>query len=221
VLIKLVETVHFPFDSLEAPTADGAVCVLDCVEGVLIAAQHFPLTKLPTVLFLNKLDRMFVELNISLEDFYQTIARCVDEAGTSPFTTLFGSARGGWGFTLDTFARIYALRFPSIPDMRTYLWGEHYFEYSTKTWHPTSGVGRERGFSKLVGGLIATIYMRALDSQAHPDLVERMLTFSGLSWPEVAKQRLHGRRLGDAMLAQMFPLSRAFVQVSQFLPGPK
>lgn len=47
----------------------------------------------------------------------------------------FGSGKGQWGFTLQTFARIYAKKYGmSEQKMMEKLWGDNYFDPVSKKW---------------------------------------------------------------------------------------
>ena len=45
----------------------------------------------------------------------------------------FGSGLHGWGFTLDTFAKIYSEKFGiSFDECMNKLWGDYYFDHKNK-----------------------------------------------------------------------------------------
>jgi elongation factor 2 len=157
---------------------DGAVVVVDCVEGVCIQTEvvlrQALAERIRPVLFLNKVDRMFMELGTDLEDVYQTFCRTIesvnahialfqDDAESSselnfsvdPLqnSVAFGSGLYGWGFTLDTFAEIYSKNTGvSKEKWLTRLWGEKFYNTITKKWSnsyaPNSN--QVRGFCEFI-----------------------------------------------------------------------
>merc|ERR1719469_1608301 len=117
-LINLIDSPgHVDFSS-EVTAAlrvtDGALVVVDYVEGVCVQTEP--------VLFINKVDRGILELQVDGETMYQNFQRVIENANiiisTYEFedmgesqqvdptigTVAFGSALFGWAFTLTRFA---------------------------------------------------------------------------------------------------------------------
>lgn len=63
--------------------ADGVLLVVDCVEGVTLyverLAKEAMRARLPIVLFLNKVDRLVLELKLPPQDAYFKIKHTIDE----------------------------------------------------------------------------------------------------------------------------------------------
>jgi len=139
-LINLIDSPgHVDFSS-EVTAAlratDGAFVVVDSVEGfcvqtetVLRQALH---ERIKPVLIINKLDRLFLELQCEPEEIYQRLSRVIesvnvilatyqDEAmedySVCPLkgTVCFAAGIMGWAFTLKQFARFYAQKLNADP----------------------------------------------------------------------------------------------------------
>eukprot|EP01062_Namystynia_karyoxenos_P060264 TRINITY_DN517_c0_g2_i1.p1 TRINITY_DN517_c0_g2~~TRINITY_DN517_c0_g2_i1.p1 ORF type:complete len:1008 (+),score=372.63 TRINITY_DN517_c0_g2_i1:91-3024(+) len=115
---------------------DGAVVVVDAVEGVMVAARRAlelaAIEGLPVVLVINKVDRLILELKLPPPDAYRKLLHVIGEvnevlrdaprgggaadAAAAPEpqrlspelgNVVFASTKFAWSFTLRSFARIY------------------------------------------------------------------------------------------------------------------
>ena len=138
-LINLIDSPgHVDFSS-EVTAAlrvtDGALVVVDYVEGVCVQTETVLRQALQElikpILMINKVDRAFFELKHDSETIYQNFQRVIENANViiSTYqnqdtmgdcqvypengTVAMGSALHGWGFTLTTFANMYAAKFKS------------------------------------------------------------------------------------------------------------
>ena len=128
-LINLIDSPgHVDFSS-EVTAAlrvtDGALVVVDCIEGVCVQTEtvlrQAIAERIKPILFVNKLDRIFLELQMDLEQAYQTFQRAVESVNVviatyrddllgdvqvypEHGTVGFGSGLHGWGFTVQRFA---------------------------------------------------------------------------------------------------------------------
>lgn len=160
-LINLIDSPgHVDFSS-EVTAAlrvtDGALVVVDYVEGVCVQTETVLRQalgeKIKPVLFVNKIDRGMLELQVDGETMYQNFQRVVENANViistyeaddmgdsqqvdpSKGTVAFGSALFGWAFTLTRFARIYSDKFKvDFDKMMQKLWGDNYFDAKAKKW---------------------------------------------------------------------------------------
>jgi elongation factor 2 len=160
-LINLIDSPgHVDFSS-EVTAAlrvtDGALVVVDYVEGVCVQTETVLRQSLQElirpVLMINKCDRALFELKHDAETIYQNFLRVIENANVIISTyqnsdvmgdlqvypdngkVAFGSALHGWGFTLTTFATMYAEKFKSKKDkLLKKLWGDNYFNSKTKKW---------------------------------------------------------------------------------------
>ena len=131
---------------------DGCVIVADCIEGTTTMLENLVRTVLSQglkpILFLNKLDRLFIELQMSDEEIYKVLNRVIDDINIcidylqdreekmfDPVkgNVIFGSSLHGWAFTLNTFAQMYSNKFKiETQKLKKYLWGEHYYDHNNK-----------------------------------------------------------------------------------------
>merc|ERR1711902_141128 len=137
-LINLIDSPgHVDFSS-EVTAAlrvtDGALVVVDCVSGVCVQTEtvlrQAIAERIRPVLFMNKMDRALLELQLEQEELYQTFQRIVenvnviiatyaDDDGPMGIVRVdpcngsvgFGSGLHGWAFTLKQFSEMYASKF--------------------------------------------------------------------------------------------------------------
>ena len=177
-LINLIDSPgHVDFSS-EVTAAlrvtDGALVVVDAVSGVCVQTEtvlrQAITERIRPVLFLNKMDRALLELQLTQEDLFQTFRRIVesinviiatygdDEGPMGPIqvdvskgNVGFGSGLHGWAFTLKQFSTMYASKFGVEPDkLMKRLWGDQFFSPSTKKWKGAEEPGFVRGFNMFV-----------------------------------------------------------------------
>merc|ERR1712127_1014561 len=145
-LINLIDSPgHVDFSS-EVTAAlrvtDGALVVVDCVSGVCVQTEtvlrQAIAERIRPVLFMNKMDRALLELQLEQEDLYQTFQRIVESINVivatyssedGPMgnimvdpvigTVGFGSGLHGWAFTLKQFAEKYSTKFNIPPNKLT------------------------------------------------------------------------------------------------------
>ncbi|MCQ2962425.1 MAG: GTP-binding protein [archaeon] len=159
-LINLIDSPgHVDFSS-EVTAAlrvtDGALVVVDYVEGICVQTETVLRQSLQElikpVLMINKCDRALFELKHGPETMYQNFLRVIENANViistyqqetmgdlqvypDAGTVAFGSALHGWGFTLTTFARMYAAKFKAKKEkLIKKLWGDNFFNPKTKKW---------------------------------------------------------------------------------------
>jgi len=159
-LINLIDSPgHVDFSS-EVTAAlrvtDGALVVVDCIEGVCVQTEtvlrQAIAERIKPVLFVNKLDRVFLELHMDPEEAYHNFSRAVESVNVviatyndellgdvtvypQKGTVGLGSGLHGWGFTLDKFATMYASKFGVDKEtLMSKLWGDWFFDASAKKW---------------------------------------------------------------------------------------
>merc|ERR1712168_766273 len=173
-LINLIDSPgHVDFSS-EVTAAlrvtDGALVVVDCVSGVCVQTEtvlrQAIAERIRPILFMNKMDRALLELQLEQEELYQTFQRIVenvnviiatynDDSGPmgemrvdpSKGSVGFGSGLHGWAFSVKEFADIYSGLF-KVPAAKLMgkLWGENFFNKKTKKWAKTKDQDNERAF---------------------------------------------------------------------------
>jgi len=159
-LINLIDSPgHVDFSS-EVTAAlrvtDGALVVVDCVEGVCVQTETVLRQalgeRIKPVVTINKLDRAFLELQLPSEDMYLAFTKHIENANVliatyhddelgdcmvdpTKGTVAFSAGLHGWAFTLTKFARMYAKKFGTdVEKMMLRLWGNNVFVASEKKW---------------------------------------------------------------------------------------
>merc|ERR1719409_2036787 len=209
-LINLIDSPgHVDFSS-EVTAAlritDGAMVVVDCIEGCAVQTEtvlrQALQERVKPCLFVNKVDRCILELQMEPEDMYNRFRKAVEnvnviiatyndalmgdiQVAPEKGTVAFGSGLHGWGFNVERFAKIYATKMGvDKAKMMKRLWGDSFFNAKKKTW--TNVVQPEgcdqplqRAFCQFIMGPIAQL-MRAImnDDKAK---YEKMMTTLGIT----------------------------------------
>jgi len=159
-LINLIDSPgHVDFSS-EVTAAlrltDGAMVVVDCIEGCAVQTEtvlrQALAERVKPCLFMNKVDRCILELQMEPEDMYQRFRNSIENVNViiatyndelmgdnqvlpELGTVAFGSGLHGWGFNVERFAKIYAAKMGVDKEkMMKRLWGESFFNAKKKTW---------------------------------------------------------------------------------------
>jgi len=209
-LINLIDSPgHVDFSS-EVTAAlritDGALVVIDCVEGCAVQTETVLRQALQErvrpCLFMNKVDRCILEMQMEPEDMYSRFRKSMEDVNViistyndnllgdiqvapEKGTVAFGSGLHGWGFNIERFAKIYAVKMGVDKEkMMKRLWGDSFFNAKKKTW--TNVMQPEgcteplqRAFCQFIMGPIAQL-MRAImnDDKAK---YEKMMTTLGIT----------------------------------------
>merc|ERR1719316_1923155 len=209
-LINLIDSPgHVDFSS-EVTAAlritDGAMVVVDCIEGCAVQTETVLRQSLQErvkpCLFVNKVDRCILELQMEPEDMYQRFRKAIEDVNViiatyndelmgdnqvlpEKGTVAFGSGLHGWGFNVERFAKIYAAKMGVDKEkMMKRLWGDSFFNPKKKVW--TNVMQPEgcteplqRAFCQFIMGPIAQL-MRAImnDDKAK---YEKMMTTLGIT----------------------------------------
>ena len=194
-LINLIDSPgHVDFSS-EVTAAlrvtDGALVVVDYVEGVCVQTEtvlrQALMELIRPVLMINKVDRAFFELKHDPETIYQNFQRVIENANViistymkadmmgdcqvypSQGNVAMGSALQGWGFTLNTFARMYASKFGmEVNKLLPKLWGDNFFNPATKKWTTESTTEKgelQRAFCSMILDPIMKLANSVLDGK--------------------------------------------------------
>jgi len=180
-LINLIDSPgHVDFSS-EVTAAlrvtDGALVVVDCVEGVCVQTETVLRQalgeRIRPVLMVNKMDRALLELQLAPEEAYLSFSRTIESVNVviatyedelmgdvqckpEHGTVCFGSGLHNWAFTLNKFAKMYASKFPGVEvnKLMGRLWGDNFYDPDTKRFVPknTSDSGKplKRAFCQYV-----------------------------------------------------------------------
>lgn len=229
--------VQFHDESVAALRAvDGAVIVLDAVEGIMLhtdmVIRQAISEGLPLTLLINKVDRLICELKLPPRDCYykllslvESVNQLVQEASRGRYPKLsperanvaFASAQHGWCFTVGSFANLYLEHYDqglgdnlSAEELAKRLWGDAYLDPHTRTFHKRSGdcetLGVERTFVTLVLEPIYKIYTACLGEREQD--VSKLLRSVGVLLSK-DQLRASARPLLRAALSRFFATANA------------
>jgi elongation factor 2 len=245
-LINLIDSPgHVDFSS-EVTAAlrvtDGALVVVDCVSGVCVQTETVLRQaigeRIKPVLFMNKMDRALLELQLQPEDLFQTFQRIVENTNviiatygeeTGPMGNImvdpsigsvgFGSGLHGWAFTLKQFAEMYADKFGIQGEkMMKNLWGERYFNASTKKWQNNSDGNSKRGFCQFVLDPIFKVFDCVMNVKK--DETVKLLEKLNIKLP-VEERELESKPLLKAIMRRWLPAGDTLLQmICIHLPSP-
>uniref|UniRef100_A0A2P2MJK8 Uncharacterized protein MANES_14G016900 n=2 Tax=Rhizophora mucronata TaxID=61149 RepID=A0A2P2MJK8_RHIMU len=245
-LINLIDSPgHVDFSS-EVTAAlritDGALVVVDCVEGVCVQTETVLRQalgeRIRPVLTVNKMDRCFLELQVDGEEAYQTFQRVIENANVimatyeDPLlgdcqvypekgTVAFSAGLHGWAFTLTNFAKMYASKFGvDEAKMMERLWGENFFDPATKKWttRNTGSPTCKRGFVQFCYEPIKQIISICMNDQK--DKLWPMLQKLNVTMKSDEKD-LVGKALMKRVMQTWLPASNALLEMMIFhLPSP-
>jgi len=189
------------------------------------------------VLFMNKMDRALLELQLEMEDLYQTFQRIIettnviiatyaDEDGPmgnimvdpSKGTVGFGSGLHGWAFSLKQFAEIYAEKFKIPPiKLMSRLWGDQFYSAKDKKWKkvPSEGV---RGFTMFVLDPIYKMFDAVMNFKK--DVYEKLLEKLDIKL-SVEDKELEAKPLIKKIMQKWLPAGETMLQlITIHLPSP-
>ncbi|KAL9013327.1 MAG: hypothetical protein Q9173_001971 [Seirophora scorigena] len=246
-LINLIDSPgHVDFSS-EVTAAlrvtDGALVVVDCVEGVCVQTETVLRQalgeRIKPVVIVNKVDRALLELQVSKEDLYQSFSRTIESVNVvistyfdktmgdvqvQPYqgTVAFGSGLHGWGFTVRQFAVKYAKKFGvDRSKMMERLWGDNYFNPKTKKWTKVAeheGKPLERAFNQFILDPIFKIFAAIMNFKKDeiPTLLEKLEIKLNAE-----ERELEGKQLLKVVMRKFLPAADALMEMMIIhLPSP-
>ena len=260
-LINLIDSPgHVDFSS-EVTAAlrvtDGALVVVDCVEGVAVQTgtvlRQAMAERVKPVLMVNKVDRALLELQLSGEEIYQNMVRAIENVNViiesykfgefnwqvEPIkgTVAFGSGLHQWGFTLKSFARVYAAKFNTTEEKMTEkLWGDWVFVTADgkSKWVNSASVNTNRGIDTDSGskrafvafimdpiiGMFQAIMNNELTKKGTPK-AHNMAQAVGVNLSEEVKKTLTGKPLLKYIMQKWIPAADAILEmIVVHLPSP-
>jgi len=245
-LINLIDSPgHVDFSS-EVTAAlrvtDGALVVVDCVSGVCVQTETVLRQaigeRIKPVLFMNKMDRALLELQLDQEALYQTFQRIVenvnviiatyaDDGGPmgeisvdpSKGSVGFGSGLHGWAFTLKQFAEMYADKFKiDTIKLMNRLWGENYFNPKTKKWSKTKDADNKRSFNMYVLDPLYKVFDAIMNYKKEE--TDQLLSKLNIKLTTEDKDK-DGKNLLKAVVRQWLPAGDTLLQmIAIHLPSP-
>jgi elongation factor 2 len=247
-LINLIDSPgHVDFSS-EVTAAlrvtDGALVVVDCVEGVCVQTETVLRQalgeRIKPVIIVNKVDRALLELQVSKEDLYQSFSRTIESVNViiatynddslgdvqvypDQGTVAFGSGLHGWAFTLRQFATRYSKKFGVGKEkLMPKLWGDNFFNPKTKKWSTKSisaeGEQLERGFNMFVLEPIFKIFDAVMNFKK--DLIAPILEKLEVHLTSEEKD-LEGKALLKTIMRKWLPAGDSLLEMIVInLPSP-
>lgn len=248
-LINLIDSPgHVDFSS-EVTAAlrvtDGALVVVDCVEGVCVQTETVlrqALTeRIRPVVFINKVDRAIMELQMDPEEAYQGFEKTLQNVNVviatyndpvmgdlmvtpANGTVAIGSGLQAWAFSIPRFARMYAAKFGvEISKMCERLWGDNFFDAKNKKWlkSETNSDGErvKRAFCQFCLDPIYQVFDAALNEKK--EKLEKML--ASLKITLTAEERDQApKKVVKAIMMKFLPAAETLLEMIVVqLPSPK
>jgi elongation factor 2 len=247
-LINLIDSPgHVDFSS-EVTAAlrvtDGALVVVDCIEGVCVQTETVLRQaigeRIRPILWVNKLDRIFLELHMDIEEAFGNFRRAIESVNVSIATYAnealgdqqvypskgsvgFGAGLHGWGFNINRWARMYASKFGvDFDKMMEKLWGDNFFNPNTKKWTTNmflpNGKKLERAFCAFIMKPIGTLIDAIIAEK--DDVYMKMIEKLNVVIPKDAKD-LRGKPFMKRIMQTWLPAADTLLQmIVNFLPSP-
>merc|ERR1711990_510464 len=247
-LINLIDSPgHVDFSS-EVTAAlrvtDGALVVVDCVSGVCVQTEtvlrQAIAERIRPVLFMNKMDRALLELQLDQEDLFLTFQRVVenvnviiatyaDDDGPMGIVRVdptngsvgFGSGLHGWAFTLKQFGEMYAAKFGvDTEKLMKKLWGENFFNAKTKKWSKTKADDNTRSFNMYVLDPIYKVFDAIMNfkKEMTDKLLDKLEIKDKMKHEDLQQE---GKPLMKVVMRTWLPAGEAlFLMICIHLPSP-
>jgi len=247
-LINLIDSPgHVDFSS-EVTAAlrvtDGALVVVDCVEGVCVQTETVLRQalneKIKPVIIINKVDRALLELSLAKEDLYTSFTRTIESVNVIISTYLdktlgdlqvypdrgtvaFGSGLHGWAFTLRQFANRYSKKFGVDKEkMMQKLWGDNYYNAATKKWTTKNTDANGKPLERVFCGFVLDPIFRLFDAIMNfkKEETTKMLEKLEISLKPDEKD-LDGKALLKVVMRKFLPAGDALLEmICIHLPSP-
>jgi elongation factor 2 len=248
-LINLIDSPgHVDFSS-EVTAAlrvtDGALVVVDCIEGVCVQTEtvlrQAIAERIRPILFVNKLDRVFLELHMDAEEAYGNFNRAIESVNVIIATyndeklgdiqvwpekgnVGMGSGLHGWGFGVGKFAAMYAKKFGVAKDkLMKRFWGNNFFNPKSKKWstkqYTKDNKKLERAFCMFVLKPINTLFDAIMNDKK--EVYTKMLKTLKVTIPKDAVE-LTGKPLLKRVMQTWLPAATCLLQmIVNHLPSPR
>merc|ERR1711871_832002 len=243
-LINLIDSPgHVDFSS-EVTAAlrvtDGALVVMDCVEGVCVQTEtvlrQALQERVKPVVMINKMDRIILELQAELEDTYLNFVKILENANViiatynddalgdcqvfpDAGTVAFGSGLQSWAFTLNHFATLYAAKFKTDADkLIKKMWGNNFFDPKSGKWSKKEGDNSVRGFCKFVLEPIFKMFRLIMDGKK--EKYTKLINMVGVTLTSDEKDLVQ-KPLVKTVMRKWLPASEALLEmITLHLPSP-
>merc|ERR1711871_1407006 len=248
-LINLIDSPgHVDFSS-EVTAAlrvtDGALVVMDCVEGVCVQTEtvlrQALQERVKPVVMINKMDRIILELQAELEDTYLNFVKILENANViiatyndeklgdcqvfpDLGTVAFGSGLQSWAFTLNHFTHLYAGKFKTDPEkLMKKMWGNNFFDTKAGKWSKKEGVDANgkplvRGFCKFVLEPIFKMFRLIMDDKK--EKYTKLINMVGVTLTSDEKDLVQ-KPLVKTVMRKWLPAADALLEmITLHLPSP-
>merc|ERR1712088_1257637 len=247
-LINLIDSPgHVDFSS-EVTAAlrvtDGALVVVDCVSGVCVQTEtvlrQAIAERIGPDLFMNKMDRALLELQLEQEELFQTFQRIVENVNVIVATYAdddgpmgvvrvdvnnasvgFGSGLHGWAFTLKQFSEMYASKFGvDVDKLMKKLWGENFFNAKTKKWAKSKADDNVRSFNMYILDPIYKVFdaIKNFKKDVTDKLLDKLDIKGKMKHEDL---QMEGKPLMKVVMRTWLPAGEAmFLMICIHLPSP-
>ena len=192
------------------------------------------------VLFMNKMDRALLELQLEQEELFLTFQRIVENVNViiatycdddgpmgvvrvdpSNGSVGFGSGLHGWAFTLKQFAEMYASKFGvDVDKLMKKLWGENFFNPKTKKWSKTKAEDNKRSFCMYILDPIYKVFDAIMNFKKDDTdkLLDKLELKNKMKHDDLQQE---GKPLMKAVMRTWLPAGEAmFMMIVVHLPSP-
>lgn len=221
---------------------DGAMVVVDAISGVCVQTEtvlrQALSERIKPVLVINKVDRAVFEKQLAPEELFSSLQSVVNNVNSvvsiyaeedSPMGSLlldpclgnvvFASGLHGWAFSLRQFARLYSAKFKISEDkMMKKLWGDNFYDPTTRKWSHSQTENSVRGFNKFI--LEPLIKMLKASKEGDVETTCQLLDKVGLKL-SAEEQEKGGKDLMRTAMKRWLPAADAMVEmIVTHLPSP-
>ncbi|KAG0167176.1 U5 small nuclear ribonucleoprotein component [Apophysomyces sp. BC1034] len=221
--------------------ADGAVIIVDVVEGVMVNTEqvikHCIREKIAMTLVVNKVDRLMLELKLPPTDAYFKLRHTIEEVNSVIRATpggenirlspelgnvCFASTQTGWCFSLKSFAKYYADAYEediNANDFAKRLWGDIFYNPDKGSFHRKSlGSDSKRTFIHFILEPLYKLYAQIIGEDSKE--LKKTLRSLGIYLKE-KEFGLNVKPLLRIVLSQFFGPPGSFVDmIVQHIPSP-
>lgn len=224
---------------------DGALVVVDAVEGVCVQTEtvlrQAMAEKIKPVLFINKVDRNILELEVDGESMYRQFMRTIDninvvtstyevedmgsiEVHPSLGNVAFGSGKDCWAFTLKRFADMYSAKLGVEPaKLMERFWGDNFFDAKNKVWRfePQSKDGKplKRAFAQFIMDPIIKVARAAMQNDV--ESLKKITTKVGVTL-DTEQWDLRDKHLNKCIMQKWIDAADSILEMMVLhLPSPK
>eukprot|EP01133_Synstelium_polycarpum_P011413 gene11413-13302_t len=204
-LINLVDTPTYHGLTIDTAAAfkitDGCVVIADVVYGLndYFTLTHAIVERVKPVLFLNNLDSLLLNNDMTESDMYHKLINRVENQivlgrhkdVTNRWQRLFWLGQPRRGFTLQTFAKLHAAKLGvSVNELLPYLWEDHYYNATKKQWSKYSSDG-DKGFIHFILKPLRQL-AKAVMSQDNASITSALETI-GVQVPVEDREAFNGK----------------------------